>query len=47
MGAYFGVKTELGRLEFETNDEVDIFADKLSLALGRIAYTWYLFNYFL
>jgi hypothetical protein len=26
IGGYFGIKTELGRLEFETTEEVDIFA---------------------
>jgi hypothetical protein len=39
IGGYFGMKTELGRLEFDTVDEVEIFAQKLSLALRRLACT--------
>lgn len=35
LGGLLGWKRELGRLEFETTDEVDIFASKLSMALRR------------
>lgn len=37
IGGYFGVKSEMGRLEFDTTEEVEIFAQKLSLALRRIS----------
>lgn len=37
IGGYIGLRTELGRLEFDTTEEVDIFAEKLSLALRRLA----------
>jgi hypothetical protein len=33
------MKNELGRLELDTTEEVDIFAQKLSLALRRLGST--------